>query len=431
VLDDLLNWKNGNGLPASPEAERGVLGSMLLAPLDAIPLTVESLSSAHFVNAAHSVLFDELAAQWQANARIDLITFTQHLRDRRLLQKSGGASYVTELFTFVPTATAVNHYIEILREKFALREIIQTCRRMATRAQEHQDDVGALIEECSRAFVDLGGNHGHERISTRELTMRVLESLNDYESVFGISTGFPQLDAAIGGLAPGAKIVLAGQISGGKSAFAQNVAVSLAVVRHLPVAIFSFEMTDQQTMRRLLQIHSGVSIRAIVNRTADVFENDEFIRKSEEVGNAPVFISSERLSVAQIRARIMQLRPRLAVIDYLQIIPEKKQKGENRTDQLDRMSAETKQMAGGLGFPLTVFELSQQTSKEDGKMMTRGSRGIEADSDILLGLEGENDPGETLKKDLVVHKNRDGEIQTRIPLRFHKPTTRFREVKSN
>src|SRR6266571_1008498 len=107
--------------PHSVEAEHGVLGSMLISPRDTIAECVEKINEDYFYVPAHQTIFSVLVDLWDARHAIDLITFTQVLRDRNLLASVGGAAFVTSLFTFVPTAANVDYYIDIVREKCGLR----------------------------------------------------------------------------------------------------------------------------------------------------------------------------------------------------------------------------------------------------------------------------------------------------------------------
>src|ERR1700731_5320019 len=125
--------------PHSVEAEQGVLGSMLISPRDAIAEVVEKINEEYFYVPAHQTIFTVLVDLWNAGQAIDLITFTQVLRDRNLLDTVGGAPFVTSLFTFVPTAANVGYYIDIVRDKYILRQIIATSTESVRRAFEEQD----------------------------------------------------------------------------------------------------------------------------------------------------------------------------------------------------------------------------------------------------------------------------------------------------
>src|SRR5947208_3763220 len=125
--------------PNSVEAEQGVLGSMLISPRDTIAECVEKINEEYFYVPAHQTIYTVLVELWNADQAIDLLTFTQVLRDRNLLERLGGASFMTGLFTFVPTAANVQYYLDIVRDKYILREIIAAATESVQRADEEQD----------------------------------------------------------------------------------------------------------------------------------------------------------------------------------------------------------------------------------------------------------------------------------------------------
>ena len=143
-------------LPHSVEAEQGVLGSMLISPRDIIAEAVEKINENYFYIPAHQTIYIVLVDLWNAGQGIDLITFTQVLRDRNLLDTVGGAAFVTSLFTFVPTAANVGYYLEIVRDKYILREIISACTEGARRSYEEQDEVDNLLDEVEQKIYAVG-----------------------------------------------------------------------------------------------------------------------------------------------------------------------------------------------------------------------------------------------------------------------------------
>jgi replicative DNA helicase len=133
---------NESTQPHSIEAEQGVLGSILISPRETISKCVEKISDRHFYVPAHQTIYQVLVELWNNGQAIDLITFTQVLRDRNLLDTVGGAEFVTKLFTFVPCAANVGYYIDIVRDKYVLREIIAAGTETVRKAYEDQADVG-------------------------------------------------------------------------------------------------------------------------------------------------------------------------------------------------------------------------------------------------------------------------------------------------
>src|ERR671937_3116553 len=142
--------------PHSVEAEQGVLGSMLLSPRQVIAECVEKINEQYFYVPAHQTIYNVLVDLWNAGQAIDLITFTQVLRDRNLLESVGGAAFVTSLFTFVPTAANIGYYLEIVRDKYILRQIIAACTESVRRAFDEQDEVHNLLDEVEQKIFSVG-----------------------------------------------------------------------------------------------------------------------------------------------------------------------------------------------------------------------------------------------------------------------------------
>src|SRR5436190_19922167 len=185
--------------PHSAEAEQGVLGSMLLSPRQAIGECVEKINEEYFYVPAHQTIYSVLVDLWNAGQAIDLITFTQVLRDRTLLESVGGAAFVTSLFTFVPTAANLEYYLEIVRDKHILRQIIATATESVRRAYEEQDEVNDLLDEVEQRIFAVGEDRFKgEMLSMKEQVMSTLESIEklfeNKGAITGVSTGFRDLD---------------------------------------------------------------------------------------------------------------------------------------------------------------------------------------------------------------------------------------------
>src|SRR6266850_7070544 len=243
--------------PHSVEAEQGVLGSMLISPRDTIAECVEKINEEYFYVPAHRTIYNVLVDLWNAGAAIDLITFTQVLRDRNLLETVGGAAAVTSLFTFVPTAANVGYYLEIVRDKYILRQIISAATESVRRAYEEQDQVNNLLDEVEQRIFAVGDDRFKgQLLSMKEQVMSTLESIEklfeNKGSITGISTGFVEFDRMTSGLHPSEMVVIAARPSMGKTALAMNIAEHAALEAKLPVAIFSLEMSAQQLVQRML-----------------------------------------------------------------------------------------------------------------------------------------------------------------------------------
>src|SRR5438093_9117322 len=168
--------------PNSVEAEQGVLGSMLISPRDTIAECVEKINEEYFYVPAHQTIYTVLVELWNAGQAIDLITFTQVLRDRNLLESLGGAAFITGLFTFVPTAANVQYYLDIVRDKYILREIIAAATESVRRAYEEQDEVNNLLDEVEQRIFAVG----EDRFKGQMLSMKdqVMEAIESIEKLY-------------------------------------------------------------------------------------------------------------------------------------------------------------------------------------------------------------------------------------------------------
>src|SRR5467141_114403 len=229
--------------PHSVEAEQGVLGSMLISPRETIAECVERINEEYFYVPAHQTIYNVLVDLWNAGEAIDLITFTQVLRDRHLLDSVGGAAFVTSLFTFVPTAANVGYYLEIVRDKYILREIISAATESVRRAYEEQDEVNNLLDEVEQRIFAVGEDRFKgEMLSMKEQVISTLESIEKlFEKkggITGISTGFVEFDRMTSGLHPSEMLVIAARRSMAKTALAMNIAEHVSINEKLPVGIF-------------------------------------------------------------------------------------------------------------------------------------------------------------------------------------------------
>src|SRR3989475_12433634 len=217
--------------PHSIDAEQGVLGSMLISPRETIAECVEKINEEYFYVPAHRTIYNVLVDLWNTGQAIDLITFTQVLRDRHLLDSVGGAAFVTSLFTFVPTAANVGYYLEIVRDKYILREIISAATESVRRAYEEQDEVNNLLDEVEQRIFAVGEDRFKgQMLSMKDQVMEAIESIEKlYENrggITGISTGFAEFDRMTDGMHPAEMIVIAARPSRGRKGLGMHLADS-------------------------------------------------------------------------------------------------------------------------------------------------------------------------------------------------------------
>jgi replicative DNA helicase len=439
--------------PHSVDAEQGVLGSMLISPRETIAECVEKINEDYFYVPANRTIYNVLVDLWNAGQAIDLITFTQVLRDRHLLESVGGAAFVTSLFTFVPTAANVQYYLEIVRDKYILREIISAATESVRRAYEEQDEVNNLLDEVEQRIFAVGEDRFKgQLLSMKEQVMNTLESIEklfeNKGAITGVSTGFRDLDKLTSGLHASEMIVIAARPSMGKTALAMNIAEHVAIEMKLPVAIFSLEMSAQQLVQRMLCSRARVNLA----KTRDGFlaEADfpKLTHAASKLAEAKIFVDdSAGLTILELRAKARRLKAqqnvRLIIVDYLQLLRSTSRRAQdNRQLEISEISAGLKGLAKELNIPIIVvaqLNRNPEIRTGSGKGVPRladlrESGSIEQDAD-LVGLlvreeyyaDSDEERAELEgKAELIIAKQRNGPIG-QVRLTFLKDFTRFED----
>src|SRR6267143_2031832 len=417
--------------PHSVEAEQGVLGSMLISPRETIAEVVEKINEEYFYFPAHQTIYSVLVDLWNAGQAIDLITFTQVLRDRNLLDAVGGAAFVTSLFTFIAAAT------ESVR-----------------RAYEEQDEVSNLLDEVEQRIFAVGEDRFKgQMLSMKDQVMEAIESIEKlYErkgGITGISTGFVEFDRMTSGMHAAEMIVIAGRPSMGKTALAMNIAEHAAIHEKLPVGVFSLEMSSQQLVQRLLCSRARVNLQKV--RDGFLAERDfpSLTAAASKLAEAKIFIDdSAGLSILELRAKARRLKAQqdiqLIVVDYLQLLRSPSRRAQdNRQLEISEISAGIKSLAKELKIPIIVVaQLNRQPEARTGGKPRlsdlRESGSIEQDAD-LVGLlvrpeiyeEDEEARAEKAgEAEFIIAKQRNGPVGE-IALTFLKEFTRFEDLARN
>ena len=434
--------------PHSVEAEQGVLGSMLISPRETIAECVEKINEEYFYVPAHRTIYDVLVDLWNTRQGIDLITFTQVLRDRNVLDSVGGAAFVTNLFTFVPTAANVQYYLEIVRDKYILRQIISASTESVRRAYEEQEEVDSLLDEVEQKIFDVGEDRFKgQMLSMKDHAMQAIETIEKlYErkgSITGISTGFVEFDRMTSGLHPSEMVVIAARPSMGKTALAMNIAEYVAINEKLAVGVFSLEMSSQQLVQRLLCSRARVNLQRVRDGFLGERDFPSLTAAASKLAEAKMFIDdSASLSILELRAKARRLKAQhdvsLIIVDYLQLLRSTTRRAQdNRQLEISEISSGLKALAKDLKIPvIVVAQLNRQPEQRTGGKPRlsdlRESGSIEQDAD-LVGLlvrpeMYEEDEEARVEKageaELIIAKQRNGPVGE-IPLTFLKEYTRF------
>lgn len=439
-------------LPQSPDAEQGVLSSFLLSPRDVGGLCAEKLiKPEHFHIPAHATIYGVLMEMWDGNKPIDFITLTQVLNDRSLLDQVGGAAFVTGLFTFLPTAANAAYYVEILQEKFTLREIIRVCTEYAARSYDEQDDVPTLLNDVEQKVFAIAQDRFKDRVaSMKQMVVQAIGSIQElYDrrgSITGLPTGFADLDKMTDGLHGSEMIIIAARPSMGKTALAMNIAEHVAVDLKKPVAVFSLEMSSQQLVQRLLCSRARVNLGRV--RDGFLAERDfpALQAAASKLAEAKIFIDdTSGLSILELRAKARRLKSQHDIaaifIDYLQLLRSTSRRAQdNRQLEIAEISSGLKAIAKELNIPVVVLaQLNRNPEQRSGDSKgrprlsdLRESGSIEQDADLvgLLVREEYYADSDEEKKDvegkatLIIAKQRNGPVGD-VPLTFLKEFTRF------
>ena len=421
---------------------------MLISPRETIAECVEKINEEYFYVPAHRTIYNVLVDLWNTGQAIDLITFTQVLRDRHLLENVGGAAFVTSLFTFVPTAANVQYYLEIVRDKYILREIISAGTESVRRAYEEQDEVNNLLDEVEQRIFAVGEDRFKgQMLSMKDQVMEAIESIEKlYErkgGITGISTGFVEFDRMTSGLHSSEMIVIAARPSMGKTALAMNIAEHVGINEKLPVGVFSLEMSSQQLVQRLLCSRARVNLQKVRDGFLGERDFPSLTAAASKLAEAKIFIDdSASLSILELRAKARRLKAQqdvqLIIVDYLQLVRSTSRRAQdNRQLEISEISAGLKGLAKELKIPIVVVaQLNRQPEQRAGGKPRlsdlRESGSIEQDADLVALLVRpelyEEDEEARVEKageaELIIAKQRNGPVGE-IPLTFLKEFTRF------
>ena len=403
---------NDRSIPHNLEAERALLGSILLDN-SSLNFALEILGKDDFYSEAHRITFEKMSAISEKNRAIDLVTLSEELAKEGLLEKSGGAAYLSALTDGVPigTTAAMGEYCRIVKEKSTIRRLISSSNNVIARCMEGSDDPEALIDLAQSQVFEIA----EQRVQSGFATVRdiVKTSFGKIDVLFdrgqqvtGIETGLEDLDNMTSGLQPGELIVIAARPSLGKTALALNIAAHAAIKGRKVVGMFSLEMSKESLVIRLLcsearidshKLRTGFSSREDWNRMTPALG-----RLSE----APFYIDdTPALSIMQIRAKARRMKAEkgldLLIVDYLQLISGPS-KSENRTQEVAYISRNLKSIAKELKVP--VVALSQLSRAPEQRTGAAGQRpqlsdlresgSIEQDADVVIFIYREKKPVE-------------------------------------
>jgi len=432
--------------PQNTEAEQALLGSMLLDQ-EVIDQVVDIVKSSDFYQDAHKVIYEVILDLHQEGQAVDLVTLTDALRSRGLLERVGGVSYLAVLSSVVPTAANAEYYAKIVAEKAVLRQLIVTATSIVQKGYEGGEDVAQLLDEAERMILQVSNDRRQEGfVPIKDLLIHTLDYLENLaqhkEGLTGVPT-FRDLDRLLSGLHNSDLIVCAARPGMGKTSFCLNIAQRVAIKYKIPVAIFSLEMSKEQVVLRMLSSEAMVDQSKL--RSGFLQEEDwkRLAMAAGRLAEAPIYIDdTPGINVLEVRAKSRRLKAEhglgLIIIDYLQLM-QSSRRTENRQQEIADISRSLKALARELDLPvLALSQLSRAVEQTHDKRPAlshlRESGSIEQDSDCVLFIHRPEyyDP-ETEKKgiaEIIVAKHRHGPTGT-VEVGFLAEFTKFVDLAQN
>lgn len=450
--------------PHSAEAERGVLGSILLDASRVLDLCVESglADVDSFYIEAHKTIYSVFQKMSSKGETIDMLTVLEKLRSEGLLEQVGGAEFLEALVDATPTAAHAEYYIDIIRQKYLLRRTLQCVRDVEQQCYEQKESADQVVAVSEQKFLSIAGDKQSGRVSWKEALATTFGTIERIlkGGVSGISTGFQNLDHKMRGLRNGEMIVLAARPSMGKTSLSMNIVECLATGRDIagrplrggfedyngkvPVAIFSLEMSQESLAMRMLCAKAQIPAYQLESGNLNVAETArKFSKAASQLGQALMYVDDTGgLDVMELRSRARRMKKAYGIgmimIDYLQLLNCKEYAHQGRQLETSAISAQIKAMAKELNIPVIVLsQLSrapeQRVGEKTGKPRMsdlRDSGAIEQDADVIMLLRrpckypDDKEAEDTTLAIVDVAKHRNGPVGE-VRLNFDDKFTQF------
>ena len=438
------------GLPVSMEAERSILGAILLDN-SLYDQAAENLTPDDFSLDAHRRVYSRMRDLQESGRPVDMITLVEELDRHKEVEAIGGVAYLSSLIDGVPDRPSIEHYVRIVRNKALLRGLINLAQNAIAEAIEHSDEAEEVLGRAEQAIFQLSENRiGQGFMNIPSIIKASFGSLEELyargQEITGLATHYTQLDKLTSGLQPSDLIIIAARPSMGKTALAMNIAENAAVLDGKVVGVFSLEMSREALLMRMLASHAQVDSKDLRQGFLTKDDMRKLTRATEQLSQSKLFIDdSPGISVSEMRAKARRLRQTegldLLIVDYLQLmsaVPIGGKRFENRTQEVSAISRGLKALAKELKVPvIALSQLSRAPESRGGDHRPqlsdlRESGSIEQDADVVAFIFREevykkDDPDLDGIAELIVAKQRNGPTDM-IKMAFIKRYTRFENL---
>ena len=434
------------GLPRNIEAERCVLGAVLLDN-QLINQAVEFLSHQDFYLGSHRVLFQQMESLLENSKAIDLVTLANAVDGVGQLEAIGGRSFISSLIDEVPRLTNLEHYARIVQEKSTLRRLIQQSNQIISSCYEQQDEVENVLDNAERAIFDIAESKVRAGfVSLGQLAKasfkKIEAAAGQRQMVTGIASGFTRFDELTSGFQSSDLVVLAARPAMGKTSLALNVASHAALKSRKTVGIFSLEMAADQLLLRILCSEARIDAHKLRTGFLAKEEWNKLAGTLGELSSAQIFIDdTASIGLLEIRAKARRLKAEsgldLLILDYLQLVSGGGGRNDNRQQEISTISRGLKALAKELDIPvMALSQLSRAPEQRTGDHRPqlsdlRESGSIEQDADLVAFIFREEMYKETEENkgvaELRIGKQRNGPTGT-VKLAFLREYTRFENL---
>ena len=441
-------------LPQNLDAERAILGAMLMKSGAVIPTVQEILNEEDFYNPPHRIVYRAITDLHSRGIAADIVTLTEYLRKNEQLDKVGGPLFILSLGDVVATTANVKYHSKIVKEKATLRRLIEAGEQIAGEAYENRQELEKILDDAEQKIFSITARETTGEFEhIKPIINRTFDQLSwilENGGHIGISTNFFELDKVISGLQKSDLILIAARPSMGKTAFALNLAENISLgepMRLKPfeerksVAIFSLEMSKEQLGRRLLSSHSGIEAQRLNNGQIGRYDWSKLVKAAAEIESAKLYIDdTPGLTVSEVRSRARRLKLEheidLVIIDYLQLMQGRQTRitESNRQQEISEISRSLKGLARELDVPIIALSqlsraVEMRAEKKPQLSDLRESGSLEQDADIVMFLYREDyykpDTENKNITELIIAKHRNGPTGT-IKLQFDRDFIRFR-----
>ena len=429
--------------PHNNEAEQAVIGAILM-DRDVISEISDKMSRADFYNAQYGIIYEAMNELYNEGREIDVITLSDRLKTKDVPEEISSLENLSNIVAAVPVSAKAKDYAEIIVDDSILRRLIKLNEDITKECYLSKESVDVILNEAEQNIFRLVQNrNGTGKFKeTKDIVVEVLEDIEkaarNQGQITGLSTGFRDLDNLLTGMNGGELILVAARPAMGKTAFVLNIVHYLSVMKNIPTAIFSLEMSRKQLMSRIIAMDAMVDSKALKLGSLNDDEWDKVIESADVLSRAPIYIEADyAVTMSDLRSRCRYHKQnngvQLIVLDYLQLMSTTKNV-ESRQQFISDISRSLKNLSIELDVPIIALsQLSRAVdARTDHKPVLsdlRESGAIEQDADVVMFIYRDEyyNPETTTKPqtaEINIAKHRNGEVGS-VDLRWIGKYTKF------